>query len=131
MLTPEYKATCAWQLIPVDDGVFPYVSVRDAMSGITAAVAGENYRSLHSVIMPLSHLAFVTGSNGVGKSNLYGALRLLVNAARGDVVEVGDAEALNEAIDDAFPGSRLGIETMGAGQLQASSGQSVARLATA
>jgi predicted ATPase len=31
-------------------------------------------------------LTVVTGANGVGKSNLYGALRLLVTAASGDVV---------------------------------------------
>lgn len=49
-------------------------------------LAVENYRSLHAVVMPLSRLTVVTGANGVGKSNLYGALRLLVNAARGDVV---------------------------------------------
>lgn len=49
-------------------------------------LAAENYRSLHSLVMPLSRLTVVTGANGAGKSNLYGALRLLVNAARGDVV---------------------------------------------
>ncbi len=36
-------------------------------------LAVENYRSLHSLVMPLSRLTVVTGSNGVGKSNLYGA----------------------------------------------------------
>ncbi len=36
--------------------------------------------------MPLDRLTVVTGANGVGKSNLYGALRLLVAAASGDVV---------------------------------------------
>ena len=49
-------------------------------------LAVDNYRSLQSLVMPLSRLTVVTGANGVGKSNLYGALRLLVNAAQGDVV---------------------------------------------
>ena len=49
-------------------------------------IAVENYRSLHALIMPLQPLTVVTGANGVGKSNLYGALRLLVAAANGNVV---------------------------------------------
>lgn len=49
-------------------------------------LAIDSYRSLHSLVMPLSGLTVVTGANGVGKSNLYGALRLLVSAAQGDVV---------------------------------------------
>lgn len=49
-------------------------------------LAVDNYRSLYSIVVPLRRLTVVTGANGVGKSNLYGALRLLVAAARGDVV---------------------------------------------
>ncbi|ASJ70534.1 AAA family ATPase [Granulosicoccus antarcticus] len=49
-------------------------------------LAVQNYRSLHSLEVPLSRLTVITGANGAGKSNLYGALRLLVNAANGDVV---------------------------------------------
>lgn len=49
-------------------------------------LAVENYRSLYSIVMPLNRLTVVTGANGVGKSNLYGALRLLVSAANGQVV---------------------------------------------
>lgn len=49
-------------------------------------LAVENYRSLYSIVMPLERLTVVTGANGVGKSNLYGALRLLVAAANGQVV---------------------------------------------
>ena len=49
-------------------------------------LAVDNYRSLYSIVVPLQRLTVVTGANGVGKSNLYGALRLLVAAARGDVV---------------------------------------------
>jgi len=51
-----------------------------------STLAVENYRSLYSIVMPLDRLSVVTGANGVGKSNLYGSLRLLVAAARGDVV---------------------------------------------
>lgn len=49
-------------------------------------LAVENYRSLNALVMPLAPLTVVTGANGVGKSNLYGALSLLSAAARGQVV---------------------------------------------
>jgi predicted ATPase len=49
----------------------------------TLAVA--NYRSLKSVIAPLGSLNLVTGANGSGKSNLYRALHLLAETARGGV----------------------------------------------
>ena len=51
---------------------------------ITAAVS--NYRSLHNLVLPLSQLTVITGANGSGKSNLYRALRLLADAASGNVV---------------------------------------------
>jgi predicted ATPase len=51
-----------------------------------STLAVDNYRSLYSIVVPLQRLTVITGANGVGKSNLYGALRLLVAAARGDVV---------------------------------------------
>jgi predicted ATPase len=51
-----------------------------------STLAVDNYRSLYSIVVPLQRLTVVTGANGVGKSNLYGALRLLVAVARGDVV---------------------------------------------
>jgi predicted ATPase len=50
----------------------------------TLAIA--HYRSLHDLIMPLLPLNVVTGENGSGKSNLYRALRLLVETAQGGVV---------------------------------------------
>lgn len=50
----------------------------------TLAIA--NYRSLRSVIVPLSELNVVSGENGSGKSNLYRALRLLADTAQGGVV---------------------------------------------
>jgi predicted ATPase len=50
----------------------------------TLAIA--NYRSVRSLALPLGRLNVVTGANGSGKSNLYRALRLLGEAARGGIV---------------------------------------------
>ncbi len=50
----------------------------------TLAVAG--YRSLRELALPLTALNVVTGANGSGKSSLYRALRLLADAARGDLI---------------------------------------------
>lgn len=50
----------------------------------TLAVA--NYRSINNLILPLGRLNLITGANGSGKSNLYRALRLLAETARGGVV---------------------------------------------
>ena len=56
----------------------------------TLAVA--NYRSLLDFLTPLSGLNVVTGPNGVGKSNLYRALRLLAETAGDGVVSALAAE---------------------------------------
>ncbi len=48
------------------------------------AVGG--YRSLRQLVVPLGPLTLVTGANGSGKSNLYRSLRLIVVAARGELV---------------------------------------------
>jgi predicted ATPase len=50
----------------------------------TLAVA--NYRSIRSLVMPLSQLNLITGANGSGKSSLYRSLRLLSEAAQGGIV---------------------------------------------
>lgn len=50
----------------------------------TVAVAG--YRSLRDLVLPLDRLTVVTGANGVGKSSLYRALRLLAGCGRDEVV---------------------------------------------
>lgn len=50
----------------------------------TLAIA--NYRSLRQLILPLAALNVVSGENGSGKSNLYRALRLLAETARGGIV---------------------------------------------
>ncbi len=49
----------------------------------TFAVSG--FRSLHDLVIPLAPLTVITGENGTGKSNIYGALRLLSNTARGQL----------------------------------------------
>lgn len=50
------------------------------------AFAVSNYRSLKEVVSPLANLNVVTGPNGCGKSNLYKALRLLAEAAKGNLI---------------------------------------------
>jgi predicted ATPase len=50
----------------------------------TLAIA--NYRSIRQIVLPLGRLNVVTGANGSGKSNLYRALRLLSDTARGGII---------------------------------------------
>ncbi|WP_129775516.1 AAA family ATPase [Peristeroidobacter soli] len=50
----------------------------------TLAIA--HYRSLRTVIVPLTALNVVSGENGTGKSNLYRTLRLLSDTAQGSVI---------------------------------------------
>ncbi|WP_295122819.1 AAA family ATPase [uncultured Leifsonia sp.] len=52
-----------------------------------ATVAVSGYRSLRDVVLPLGRLTVVTGANGVGKSSLYRALRLLAACGRDAVVQ--------------------------------------------
>lgn len=49
-------------------------------------IAVRGYRSLRDVVLPLRGLTVVTGANGVGKSSLYRALRLLADCARGEAI---------------------------------------------
>jgi predicted ATPase len=49
-------------------------------------LAISNYRSLRELVMPLGPLNLITGPNGSGKSNVYRALRLLADTARGGVI---------------------------------------------
>lgn len=49
-------------------------------------LAVDGYRSIRSLRLELDALNVVTGANGVGKSSLYRALRLLASCARGGVV---------------------------------------------
>lgn len=50
------------------------------------ALAIANYRSIRDMVLPLGRLNIVTGANGSGKSNLYRALRLLSDTARGGAI---------------------------------------------
>jgi predicted ATPase len=49
-------------------------------------LAIANYRSIRQMALPLGRLNVVTGANGSGKSNLYKALRLLADTARGGII---------------------------------------------
>lgn len=49
-------------------------------------LAISNYRSIRDLVLPLDQLNLVTGSNGSGKSNLYRGLRLICDAAYGNVI---------------------------------------------
>jgi predicted ATPase len=53
---------------------------------LITALAIANYRSIRDMVLPLGRLNVVTGANGSGKSNLYRALRLLSDTARGGVI---------------------------------------------
>jgi len=50
-------------------------------------LAISNYRSLLHLVMPLGPLTVITGPNASGKSNVYRALRLLAETARGGVIQ--------------------------------------------
>lgn len=62
-------------------------------------LAITNYRSLQDLVMPLDRLNLVTGPNGSGKSNIYKALRLLAETARGGVI---NALAREGGLDSTF-----------------------------
>lgn len=50
------------------------------------ALAIDNYRSIQSLVMPLTRLNVISGANGSGKSNLYRALRLLAGTASDGII---------------------------------------------
>jgi predicted ATPase len=54
---------------------------------VLTTLAIRNYRSLLRLVLPLGRLNVITGANASGKSNLYRALRLLAETARGGVVQ--------------------------------------------
>lgn len=49
-------------------------------------LAVQNYRTLHDFVIPLDGVNLITGANGCGKSNIYKALRLLADTAKGGVI---------------------------------------------
>lgn len=50
-------------------------------------LAISNYRSLRDLRLPLGQVNIIEGPNGSGKTNIYRALRLLVDAAEGRLVQ--------------------------------------------
>ncbi len=51
-----------------------------------ATLAIANYRSLRSLVLPLSELNIITGANGSGKSSVYRSLKLLADIAQGGAI---------------------------------------------
>ncbi|MBB1247099.1 AAA family ATPase [Streptomyces durbertensis] len=73
-------------------------------------LAVENYRSLRRLVVPLDRLTVVTGGNGVGKSALYRALRLLADSARdGAVAALAREGGLRSALWAGEPGGKGGF----------------------
>ncbi len=64
-----------------------------------------NYRSIRNLVLPLGPLNLISGANGTGKSNLYRALRLLCEVARGDAVQALAREGGLESVLWAGPES--------------------------
>ena len=50
---------------------------------VVSSIQVSGYRSIRNLRMPLGRVTVVTGHNGAGKSNLYRALSLICDAARG------------------------------------------------
>lgn len=49
-------------------------------------LAISNYRSIRDLVMPMTRLNLISGTNGSGKSNLYRALRLLASTAQDGII---------------------------------------------
>jgi predicted ATPase len=54
-------------------------------AAVITTLAFGNYRSLRDLRLSIGPLTVITGGNGTGKSNVYRALRLLVDAAEGQL----------------------------------------------
>ncbi|CQD16614.1 ATPase [Mycobacterium lentiflavum] len=80
-------------------------------------VAIRGYRSLREVILPLGRLSLITGANGVGKSSVYRALRLLADCGRGEVIgslaREGGLQSVLWAGPEQLKGARRSQKTQG------------------
>ncbi|OBA59867.1 ATP-binding protein [Mycobacterium sp. 1100029.7] len=80
-------------------------------------VAVRGYRSLREVILPLGRLSIITGANGVGKSSVYRALRLLADCGRGEVIgslaREGGLQSVLWAGPEELKGARRSQQTEG------------------
>lgn len=91
-------------------------------------LAISNYRSLQNIVIPLANLNLITGANGSGKSNLYKALRLLAETARGGVVNSLAKEGGIESTFWAGPAKISRAMRHGEQDIQATNSQAVKRL---
>lgn len=69
-------------------------------------LAFGGYRSLRDLVLGVGPLTVITGGNGVGKSNVYRALRLLVDAANGELGRALAREGGMPSAQWAGPGAR-------------------------
>lgn len=70
------------------------------------ALAIENYRSIRSLVLPLSELTVITGANGTGKSSVYRALRTLAAVARDGAASALATEGGIRSVLSATPRSK-------------------------
>ncbi len=59
---------------------------RPSLGWVITTLAVHGYRSLRDVVLPLAPITVVTGANGVGKSSLYQAFRLMAGIAEGQLI---------------------------------------------
>ena len=72
------------------DGVSPYMVDTGAVA--VERIWARKFRSLGDVDLDLGAITVVVGENGTGKTNLYRSLRLLVEAASGELSQAILAE---------------------------------------
>lgn len=87
-----------------------------------STVAVRGYRSLRDVVLPLHRLTVITGANGVGKSSVYRALRLLADCGRGDVIGSLAREGGLESVLWAGPAQLSGARRTGRAEGTVSTG---------
>ncbi len=78
----------------------------DSVDRMLTALAIENYRSIRSLVLPLTELTVITGANGTGKSSVYRALRTLASTARDGAAAALATEGGIRSVLSATPRSR-------------------------